>query len=124
MSLFTLQVQFKCSVRLRFRERRHTRLLKRGLSGVNPTLEELQGENEACMMALARARLLLTLANCSAMVPSESGEEGQGESDAAVLERVRDAADCVLGEVLQVQPDSNVDLSRVVSRVRCATNVF
>ncbi|CAM9247576.1 unnamed protein product, partial [Ectocarpus fasciculatus] len=85
---------------------RHVRLLKRGLFGVNPTLEELRGENEACLLARARARLLLALADCSAMLPSEDGEGGTdarvGEGDADVLKRVRDAADSILGEVLQV----------------------
>eukprot|EP00903_Cladosiphon_okamuranus_P012352 g11581.t1 len=87
---------------------RHGRLLKRGLYGMNPMLEELYGENEACLVARARARLLLTLADCSALLPSERIEEGidsegDGEGDAAeVLRRVRDAADCILGEVLQV----------------------
>lgn len=85
---------------------RHVRLLKRGLFGVNPTLEELRGENEACLVARARARLLLALADCSAMLPSEDGEgrsdAREGEGDADVLKRVRDAADSILGEVLQV----------------------
>ncbi|CAM9135050.1 unnamed protein product [Scytosiphon promiscuus] len=82
---------------------RHTRLLKRGLSGAKPDLEELRGEREACTVALGRAHLLLALADCSAMEPSDVGEEaGRGEGGAAVLRRVRDAADCVLGEVLQV----------------------
>ncbi|CAB1113909.1 unnamed protein product [Ectocarpus sp. CCAP 1310/34] len=85
---------------------RHVRLLKRGLFGVNPTLEELQGENEACLVARARARLLLALADCSATLPSEDGEgrsnAREGEGDADVLKRVRDAADSILGEVLQV----------------------
>ncbi|CAM9352028.1 unnamed protein product, partial [Ectocarpus sp. 13 AM-2016] len=84
---------------------RHVRLLKRGLLGVDPTLEELQGENEACLVARARARLLLALADCS-MLPSEDGEgrsdAREGEGDADVLKRVRDAADSILGEVLQV----------------------
>lgn len=90
-------------------EIRHGRLLKRGLFGVNPTLEELHGEHEACLVARARARLLLALADCSAMLPSEGveggpevGEEGGG-GGAEVLRRVRDAADCILGEVLQVK---------------------
>lgn len=69
------------------------------------------------MVALARARLLLTLADCSAMVSSEGAEEGQGGGNAAVLRRVRDAADCILGEILQVPPAENVDLRRLVSRV-------
>ncbi|CAM9390873.1 unnamed protein product, partial [Hapterophycus canaliculatus] len=81
---------------------RHTRILKRGLCGVNPALEELRGEHEACMVALGRARLLLTMADCSSMVSSPGGEESLGDGDAAVLRRVRDAADCILGEVLQV----------------------
>ncbi|CAM9264371.1 unnamed protein product [Ectocarpus sp. 12 AP-2014] len=85
---------------------RHVRLLKRGLFGANPTLEELRGENEACLVARARARLLLALADCSAMLPSEDGEgksdAREGEGDADVLKRVRDAADSILGEVLQV----------------------
>eukprot|EP00752_Nemacystus_decipiens_P012187 g10805.t1 len=87
---------------------RHGRLLKRGLFGINPTLEELHGENEACLLARARARLLLTLADCSAMLPSEGVEDGTecvGEDRAdgtEALRRVRDAADCILGEVLQV----------------------
>lgn len=90
---------------------RHGRLLRRGLFGIDPALEELHGENEACLIARARARLLLTLADCSATLPSESaegetegggdgGEHGGGGAD--VLRRVRDAADCILGEVLQV----------------------
>lgn len=84
------------------------RLLKRGLFGVDPCLEELHGENEACLIARARARLLLVLADCSAMLPSEGveeGTEGRGEGGgggAEVLRRVQDAADCILGEVLQV----------------------
>ncbi|CAM9209213.1 unnamed protein product [Ectocarpus sp. 4 AP-2014] len=85
---------------------RHVRLLKRGLFGAYPTLEELRGENEACLVARARARLLLALADCSAMLPSEDGEgrsdAREGEGDAEVLKRVRDAADSILGEVLQV----------------------
>ena len=86
---------------------RHLRILKRGLFGVDPTLEELHGENESCCVARARARLLLALANCNA-VPSVSedpttpdGGKGAGGND-TVLRRVRDAADCILGEVLQV----------------------
>ena len=86
---------------------RHVRILKRGLFGVDPTLGELHGENEACCVARARARLLLALANCNA-VPSVTedpaapeGSKGDGGQD-AVLRRVRDAADCILGEVLQV----------------------
>lgn len=89
-------------------KRRHARLFKRGLVGVNPSLEELHGENEACLIARARARVLLTLANCSAMLPSEEdvtegGEREGGGDDAAVLRRVRDATDCILGEILQVR---------------------
>lgn len=89
-------------------EIRHGRLLKRGLFGIDPALEELHGENEACLIARARARLLLTLADCSAMLPSEEAEEGtEGGREGAgggaeLLRRVRDAADCILGEVLQV----------------------
>ncbi|CAN0183838.1 unnamed protein product, partial [Pylaiella littoralis] len=86
---------------------RHTRLFKRGLVGVDPNLKELHGENETCLIARTRARLLLILANCSAMLSSEgeSSEqeerEGEGGND-GVLRRVRDAADCILGEILQV----------------------
>lgn len=86
---------------------RHVRILKRGLFGVDPTLAELHGENEACCVARARASLLLALASCNA-VPSVSedptapeGGKGDGSND-AILRRVRDAADCILGEVLQV----------------------
>lgn len=88
---------------------RHARLLKRGLFGVDPTLTELHGENEACLVARARARLLIALAKSNA-VPSVCGisavKAGGGEGDGggdAVLRRVRDAADCILGEVLQVR---------------------
>jgi len=86
--------------------------LKRGLFGVNPILEELHGEYEACLIARARARLLLALADCSAMLPSDEGglgggaegggRGGDGVAAADMLRRVRDAADCMLGEVLQV----------------------
>lgn len=80
--------------------------MKRTLFGANPAATELHGEKEACLVARARARLLLALAHCSALpgVPTDAeasigGDEQGGE---AVVRRVRDAADCVLGEVLQV----------------------
>lgn len=50
--------------------------------------------------------MLLALAHCSALpgvradsITSNAGDEHSGE---AVVRRVRDAADCILGEVLQV----------------------
>lgn len=94
-----------CNLRYRLpissAERRHARLLKRGLSGANPTLLELKGEHEACLVAKVRARLLLALANCSALPDARVAGEETGGGD-AVLRRVRDAADTILGEVLQV----------------------
>ena len=81
--------------------------MKRGLFGVEPTLSEIHGEKESCCVARARAFLLLALANSNAVpivgedLTTPNGGKGR-DSDDTVLRRVRDAADCILGEVLQV----------------------
>lgn len=90
-------------------------MLKRGLFGADATLTELHGENEACLVARARARLLLALACCSALpgvcegsnststTENAETDSSSGSGGSAVLRNVRDAADCILGEVLQVK---------------------
>lgn len=83
---------------------------------MDPTLIELHGENEACLVARARARLLLVLADCSALpvVGSDptvlEGGTGTGAGD-GVLRRVRDAADSILGEILQVNINTSYYLT-------------
>lgn len=89
---------------------RHVRLLKRGLSEADQALPELQREKEACMVSLTRAQLLVGLADCNVLPEvgdsspmEQSSESAGGGGGSAVLRRVRDAADCMLGEILQAR---------------------
>lgn len=63
-------------------------------------------EKEACLVARARAHLLLALADCNTMsiATAENTTSGSTRSRASdVVRRVRDGADHLMGEILQVR---------------------
>ncbi|CAM9508779.1 unnamed protein product, partial [Discosporangium mesarthrocarpum] len=98
-------------------------LLCSGLSHLHPTQLEVLGEEEVLLVAMARAKILVSLARCCGALcritgtttPGSASSAGGGKEESAlggeaVVRKIRDSADLMLGEILQVV------ISRVVAQ--------
>ncbi|CAM9226721.1 unnamed protein product, partial [Choristocarpus tenellus] len=84
-------------------ETRAAGLLKLCLSHLVPSQLKLLGEEEAFLIAQARVQILFMLTmSCSAIDGIGQSCEGNGNGGSAVTQKVRGAADAMMGEILQL----------------------